>query len=142
MWPNEGITVVGDQITLQPSADEAYDHIDCALTRLKTSGLGKLGFVGNEANPNAVLRPPLRYIAEGSRAEIRSLAQAAEAEEWVIVGRAISTDGRAILQFESGPKMTSGEASRLLDRIWKKEFGDLEFGAAPRRISEPPGGHI
>lgn len=133
------ITVAGDQITLQPSPDDADDHVDCALTRLKTSGLGNLGFVGNEADPNAVLHPSLRYIAEGSQAEIGSLAQAVEADGWVIVRRAISTDGRTILQFESGPKMTNGEANKLLDRIWKKEFGDLEFGAAPRRISEPPG---
>jgi len=132
------ITVTGDEIRLKPSPDEAYDHVDCALTRLNKAGLGKLGFVGNEADPNAVLRPPLRYIAEGSQAEIGSLARAAEAEKWAIIRRATSTDGRAILQFESGPRMTNGEAMKLLGRIWKKEFGDLEFGTAPRRLSEPP----
>ena len=133
------ITVAGDQISLRPSPNEAYNHLDCALTRLKKAGLGTLGFIGNEADPNAVLRPPLRYIAEGSQTEIGSLARAAEAEKWTVTRRATSTDGQAILQFESGPKMTNGEASKLLDHIWKKEFGDLEFGAAPRRLSEPPG---
>ncbi len=55
------ITVSGDQIRLQPSPDQAYEKVDCALERLNKAGLGNLGFVGNEADPNAVLRPPLRY---------------------------------------------------------------------------------
>jgi len=25
---------------------------------------------------------------------------------------------------------------KLMDRIWKKEFGDLEFGTAPRKLSD------
>jgi hypothetical protein len=130
------ITVTGDEIRFQPSPDEAYDRVDCALTKLNKSGLGKLGFVGNEMDPNAVLRPPLRYIAEGSSADIGSLAKALQAEKWTIVRRATATDGAAILQFETGATMTNGEAMKLLDRIWKKEFGDLEFGSAPRKLTD------
>jgi len=130
------ITVTGDQIHFQPSPNEDYHHVDCALTRLNKAELGKLGFVGNEADPNAVLRPPLRYMAEGSNADISALARAAETEKWTIVRRATATDGAAILQFQSGAKMTNGEAMKLMDRIWKKEFGDLEFGTAPRKLSD------
>jgi hypothetical protein len=130
------ITVTGDQIQFQPSPDEAYDHVDCALTRLHKAGLGKLGFVGNEADPNAVLRPPLRYIAEGSARDVVALAAAAQAGKWKVVRRATASDGTAIVQLESGANMTNGEAMKLLDRVRKREFGDLEFGLAPRKLSD------
>ena len=128
--------VTGDQIRLQPSPDEAYDHVDCALARLNKAGLGKLGFVGNEADPNAILRPPLRYIAKGSSAEIASLVKAAEADKWAVNMMATASDGTTIVLFESGPTMTNGQATKLLDRIWKNEFGDIAFGTAPRKLSD------
>ena len=131
------ITVSGDQIRLQPSPGEAYEKVDCALERLNKAGLGKLGFVGNEADPNAVLRPPLRYIAEGSSAEMAALIKAAQADRWVINKTATASDGMTIVEFESGARMTNGQAGKLLDRIWKKEFGDIGFGMAPRRLSAP-----
>ena len=53
------IAVTGDEIHLQPSPHEAYEKVDCALEKLNKAGFGKLGFVGNEADPNSVLRPPL-----------------------------------------------------------------------------------
>ena len=131
------ITVSGDQIRLQPLLDEAYENVDCALERLNKAGLGKLGFVGNEADPNAVLRPPLRYIAEGSSAEMTALVKAAQAEKWVISKTAAASGGMTIVQFESGATMTNGQATKLLDRIWSKEFGDVAFGTAPRKLSDP-----
>lgn len=131
------ITISGDQIRLQPRPDEAYEKVDCALERLKKAGLGKLGFVGNEADPNAVLRPPLRYIAEGSSAEMAALVKAAKAEKWVISKTATASDGMTIVQFESGATMTNGQAIKLLDRIWSKEFSDVGFGTAPRKLSDP-----
>jgi hypothetical protein len=42
-----------------------------------------------------------------------------------------------IVQFESGVAMTNRQAERLLDRIWKKDFGDIAFGMAPRKLSAP-----
>ncbi len=131
------ITVSGDQIRLQPSPDQAYEKVDCALERLNKAGLGNLGFVGNEADPNDVLRPPLRYIAEGSSAEMAALVKAAQADKWVINKTATASDGMTIVEFESGATMTHGEASKLLDRIWNKEFGDIGFGTAPRKLSDP-----
>ena len=131
------ITATGDEIRLQPSQDEAYSKVDCALERLNKTGLGKLGFIGNEADPNAVLEPPLRYIAEGSSAEIAALAKAARADKWAVNKTATASDGIAIVRLESGAAMTHGQASKLIDRIWKMEFGDIAFGTAPRKLSDP-----
>jgi hypothetical protein len=133
---NGTIKVTGDQIRLEPSPDEAYERVDCALERLKRAGLTKLGFVGNEMNPNALLRPALRYIATGSVEEIGALVKAAKADSWIVRKTATASNGTAIVQLESGAKMTNGEAMKLLERVWKKEFGDLEFGTAPRRLSD------
>jgi hypothetical protein len=130
------ITIIGDQISFRPSPDEAYENVDCGLGRLMGADIGKLGFVGNEADPNTLLHAPVRYIAEGSTAEITALTKAAEAENWTINKTATATDGTAIIQFESGAKMTHGQAARLLDRIWKKEFGDIAFGPAPTKLSD------
>jgi len=47
------ITAIGDQIRLQPSPDEGYKNVDCAIGRLNKADLGKLGFVGNEAATEA-----------------------------------------------------------------------------------------
>jgi hypothetical protein len=131
------IVINGDQVRLQPVPDEAYEKVLCALERLNKAGLGKLGFVGNEADPNAILTPPLRYIAEGSSAQIAGLVKAAQADSWAITKTASASDGMTIVQFESGAATTNGQASRLLDRILKMEFGDIDFGMAPRKLSAP-----
>ena len=131
------ITVVGDDIRLQPSQNEAYEKVDCALSRLSKANLGRIGFVGNEADLNAILKPPMRYIAEGSSTQMEALVKAAQAEKWVVSRIATASDGVVIVQFESGAKMTNGQATKLLDRIWKKEFGDIALGTAPRKISDP-----
>lgn len=131
------ITVVGDDIRFRPSQDEAYEKVDCALSRLSKADLGRIGFVGNEADLNAILKPPMRYIAEGSSAQMEALVKAAQAEKWVVSRIATASDGAVIVQFESGANMTNGQATNLLDRIWKKEFGDIALGTAPRKISDP-----
>lgn len=131
------IRVTGNEVQLIPSPDENYEHVDCAIDRLSNAGLGKLGFVGNEANPNAVLNPPLRYIAEGSSAQIGALLNAMPPTDWVIRRTAKASDGTSIVEFESGPNTTEGRAERFLHRIWKKEFGDIAFGYTPRKLSDP-----
>jgi hypothetical protein len=131
------ITVTGDRILLQPFGDVTYEEVACAIARLEKAGLGKIGFVGNEADPDGVLQPPLRYIAEGSSTQMAALIKAAESENWAINKTATGSDGMTIVQFESGATMTHGQASRLLERIWKKEFGDIAFGMAPRKLSKP-----
>ena len=87
-------------------------------------------------DPNAVLRPALRYIAVGSAEQIAALVKAARDSRWTVRKTATASDGTAIVQLESGSKMTNGEAMKLLDRVWNKEFGDLEFGTAPRKLSD------
>jgi hypothetical protein len=81
------IAVAGNEIHLQPGPDEAYAKVDCALTHLKNAGLNGVGFIGNEADPNAILKPPLRYIVEGTSAQIAALANAAKADKWVVSGQ-------------------------------------------------------
>jgi len=131
------LILVGDEVRFQPPPDEEFERLECALSRLKERPGVKFGFIGNERDSNAVLKPPLRYIAEGSSLQIAALANAAQADKWTVVMRASSPDGLAIVQFESGPAMTGGQATALLDRIWKKEFGDIAFGMAPRKLSDP-----
>jgi hypothetical protein len=39
-----------EELHIQPSPDEDYERLDCALSELKKSGIPlKIGFVGNEA---------------------------------------------------------------------------------------------
>ena len=76
-------------------------------------------------------------IAEGSNAEIAALVKAAQADKWVVKKTATASDGMAIVRIESGAAITNGQASKLLDRIWKMEFGDIAFGTAPRKLSDP-----
>jgi hypothetical protein len=130
------LTVDGEHVRLRPSPNEDYQHVDCALAHLKKVGLGdRLGFVGNEADPNGVLRPPLRYIAVGSATQMAALTKAAQVEHWTIDRTATASDGMVIVEFESGVTMTNGQAESLLNRIWKNEFGDISLGIAPRRLS-------
>ena len=131
------VVMSGGDILLQPSPDEDFDRVECAVGQLTSARLGKPGFVGNKTDPNAVLKPPLRYIAEGSSAQIADLVKAAQAEKWVISKTATASDGTAIVQFESGRTMTAGQSERLLKRIWKKQFGDIAFGTAPRKVGDP-----
>lgn len=131
------IRVVQGQIRLQPSPYEELERVDCALSSLKSAGMTDLGFIGNEADPNAILRPPLRFVAQGLKAQIDALSAAAVEEKWIIIRTATASDGIAMLEFGSGQGMRQGEAMRLVDRIWEKEFGDIAFGTAPRKLSEP-----
>ena len=130
------IAITGERVELKPRPDEAFERVDCALAKLRDAG-HKLGFVGNEADPDAVLHPPLRYIVAGPAGAIAALVRAAEADKWDITLRAAAPDGTAVVQFESGKAMTHGEADRLIHRIWNKDFGDIAFGAAPGKLSEP-----
>ena len=55
------ITLVGDQIRFQPMPNADYKSVDCALGRLLRlrglkDDLSNLGFVGNEARPDAAMK--------------------------------------------------------------------------------------
>jgi hypothetical protein len=63
--------------------------------------------------------------------------KAAGADKWLINQTAAASNGLTIDLFESGPARTNGQAGRLLERIWKKESGDIAFGTAPRKLSDP-----
>ncbi|RYG55639.1 MAG: hypothetical protein EON56_05340 [Alphaproteobacteria bacterium] len=131
------LALVGNEVRLQPPPDEDFESLECALDRLKKSTGLKFGFVGNELDPDTVLSRPLRYIAEGTRSQISALSNAALAEKWTVIMRALGSHGLTLLQFESGLGMTNAQSERLLNRIWKKEFGDIAFGQAPQKLSAP-----
>jgi hypothetical protein len=126
------IKVSGGQMRFQSSGDESFEEVDCAVTLVNQAGVGKLG-----VDPNAILRKPIRYIAEGSSAEIAALVKAAQADKWLINKTAAASDGTTIVQFERGPATINLQEEGLFDRIWKKEFGDIAIGTAPRKLSDP-----
>jgi hypothetical protein len=50
--PRASLTLHAGQVRFQPPLDARYEAVDCALTRLRQSGLVRdipMGFVGNEA---------------------------------------------------------------------------------------------
>ncbi|MCW1432421.1 hypothetical protein OLX23_25220 [Novosphingobium sp. JCM 18896] len=65
------LALVGNETRLQPPPDDNFDSLECALDRpTKLTGL-KFGFVGNELDPDVVLRQLFRYIAEGTESDSR-----------------------------------------------------------------------
>ena len=107
------LTAVGDEVHFAPSPNEKYERVDCALAKLKKGHFEKLGFIGNAADPNAILEEPYRYIAEGTATQISSLAAAARVSGWTIVQLAKADDGTSFLVFQSGKGETVGGADRL-----------------------------
>jgi hypothetical protein len=128
------ITSGGVGMDVGPDGD--LEAVACAYERLLEAGIRLTGFSGNEVDPDAKLRAPARYIAQGRPRDIKALMRAAKGDGWRVVRSATASDGIAILQFESRPRMTVGEADRLLQRVWKMEFGDIAFGPAPPLLSE------
>lgn len=131
------LTAVGDEVQFAPLLDEKYERVDCALEKLKKGHVEKLGFIGNAYDPNAVLQEPYRYIAEGTATQISSLAAAARVSGWTIVKLAKAEDGTSFLVFQSGKGETVGGADRLMQRLWRREFGALMLGRAPEPLVEP-----
>ena len=132
--PKGTITAVADEVHLAPSPSEKYENVDCALAKLKKGHVEKMGFVGNEADPNAALDEPYEYVVEGSASKITALAAAAQSEGWIIVKSAKADDGTTFLVFKTHPGETSGGADHLMQRIWKKEFGDILLSRAPQPL--------
>ena len=128
------LTADKGEIHFAPSPDDNFKQIDCALARLKGK-TEKFGFVGNELDPNAVLTEPYRYIAMGTTKQVTDLESAVRQERWLVISSAQMTNGEKVLSFKTREGETAGGAQKLMDRIWAKEFGDLSFGMAPRRLS-------
>lgn len=128
------ITAVADEVHFAPSPDEKYENVDCAFAKLKKGHVEKMGFIGNEADPNAVLDEPYEYVVEGSAPQIAALSAAAQSEGWIIVTSAKADDGTLFLVFKTRQGETSGGADHLMQRIWKKEFGDILLSRAPQPL--------
>lgn len=134
--PAETITAVGDEIQFSPSSNENYEHVACALAKLAEGQVEKIGFIGNEADPDGMLKEPQRYIAEGTTTQIADLSAAVRAGGWIIIKSAKADDGTMFLIFQTRQGETFGGADRLMQRIWRKEFGELGFGSAPEPLAE------
>jgi hypothetical protein len=134
--PASYISVVDDKLLVNPALNADYEKVDCMLAHIKKAKVLKIGFIGNAWDPEAVLPTALRYIAVGSNGEIDALMTSAAFEHWRVVKLANSDDGTRFLIFETKAGVTSGQSTILLDRIWKKEFGDVFFGIAPRKLSD------
>ncbi|MBV9841131.1 MAG: hypothetical protein JOY99_06305 [Sphingomonadaceae bacterium] len=132
--PAGTITAVADEVHFAPSPNEKYENVDCALAKLKKGHVEKLGFVGNEADPNAVLDEPYQYIVEGSAPQIAALTAAVRSDGSIIVKAAKADDGTSFLVFKTHQGETWGGADHLMQRIWKKEFGDILLGRAPEPL--------
>lgn len=131
------ITAIGEEVHFAPSPSEKYEHIDCALAKLKKGHFKNLGFVGNEADPNAMLEEPYRYIVQGAIRQIADLSAAARLSGWIIVKSATADDGTSFLLIQTRQGETVGGAEELMKRIWQKDFGELLLGRAPEPLGEP-----
>ena len=130
------LSAVNGEVRLAPTPTDKYEKVDCALAALKKANAPLMGFVGNEIDPNEVLKTPYRYIAEGTENQITLLAEAVTAEGWVIAERARANDGTSFLTFQTRPGETVGASEKLTKRIWNNEFGNLGFGRAPSKLSD------
>jgi hypothetical protein len=122
-----------DEVHLQPTPDADFSKVDCVLGYVtKLTGL-KLGFVGNEADPNQPLNPPWSYIAGGRVEVLDNLAREAQSAGWVVGTFAKAADGTGFLLFQTPPGMTVAQATPFADRLWNHQLGDVTFGPAPTR---------
>ncbi len=96
------------------------------------SGL-KLGFIGNEADPNRIMTEPWSYIAEGNIADLLRLSTEASAAGWTVGKLAKADDGTGFLLFKSPVGVTFAKAEAFANRLWNHEFGDVKYGRPPDR---------
>lgn len=132
--PPEWISITRqNEVYLQPPPDADYSKVDCILMELRKRGGIKLGFVGNEVDPNRVLNPSWSYIAGGSVSALTALANEVRKAGWISGGLAKAEDGTGFLTFHTPEGMTEAQATPFAERLWKHELGDITFGHAPSR---------
>jgi len=127
------LTAVGDEVHFAPSPNEKYENVDCALAKLKRGRVEKMGFVGNEADPNRALSPGWSYVAGGTISALTALADEARKAGWIAGPLAKADDGTGFLPFHTPEGMTEAQATPFANRLWKHELGDITFGQAPSR---------
>lgn len=138
--PASYISVVDDELRVNPAPDADFEKVDCMLGHIRDANVQKFGFIGNELDPNAVLGSALRYIVVASESEIDALMASRDFQYWRIEKLANADDGTRFLILETKTGVTGGQSLMLLDRIWKQEFGDVSFGISPRKVSYSGGG--
>ena len=128
------VSVAGkDEVHIQPPPDADYSKVDCILKELQPKSRLKLGFVGNEADPNRVLSPGGTYVAEGTVSALTTLADEVRKAGWIAGSLAKADDGTGFLPFHTPEGMTEAQATPFANRLWKHELGDIKFGLAPSR---------
>jgi len=132
--PPEWVSVTSeDEVHLQPPPDADYTKVDCILMQLRQKKGIKLGFIGNEADPNQALDPGWSYIASGSIGALTTLAIEARKAGWITDPIAKADDGTGFLTFRTSEGTTEAQATAFADRLWKHQLGDIKFGPAPTR---------
>lgn len=132
--PPEWVSVARrDEVHLQPPPDADYSKVDCILKELQPKNGLKLGFVGNEADPNRVLSPGWSYVAGGTISALTVLADEVRKAGWIAGPLAKADDGTGFLPFHTPEGMTEAQATPFANRLWKHELGDITFGQAPSR---------
>ena len=132
--PPGWVSVAGkDEVHIQPPPDADYSKVDCVLKELQPKSRLKLGFVGNEADPNRVLTPGWTYIAEGTVPALTVLADEVRKAGWIAGSLAKENDGTGFLPFNTPEGMTEAQATPFANRLWKHELGNIKFGRAPSR---------
>lgn len=132
--PPEWVSVVSkDEVHLQPPPEADYAKVDCILAQLRLQKGIKLGFIGNEADPNSVLNPGWSYVASGSVGALTKLGLEARNAGWIVGPIAKADDGTGFLTFGTPEGMTEAQATPFAERLWHHRLGDIKFGPAPTR---------
>lgn len=132
--PPEWVSVTSkDEVHLHPPADADYTKVDCILMQLRPKKGIKLGFIGNEADPNRALEPAWSYVASGSIDVLTTLAFEARRAGWITSPIAKADDGTGFLTFHTPDGMTEAQATPFADRLCKHQLGDVKFGPPPTK---------
>jgi len=132
--PREWVTVATeDEVRLRPSPEADYAKVDCILSQLRKEKGIKLGFIGNEADPNRALVPSWSYVASGSIGVLTNLAIEVGKAGWIVGPIAKADDGTGFITFRTPEGMTEAQATPFANRLWKHQLGDIKFGQAPSR---------
>lgn len=130
--PTGWVSVTGkDEVHLQPPPDANFAKVDCILAQLRPKKGIKLGFIGNEADPNRALVPGWSYVASGSTDVLANLANEARKAGWIVGSLARADDGTGFLTFRTPQGMTEAQATPFANRLLKHQLGDVKFGPAP-----------
>ena len=74
--PSGTLTADHNEVHFAPSPSEKCENVDYALAKIRKGYIKNSGFIGNAADPSAVLKEPERYVVEGTTKQIADLSAA------------------------------------------------------------------